>query len=203
MNLVDIAESGDLSELERRLDAGGDIDERDDDGRVALHAALAEGHRELAILLLERGANPHALDSKGRGLLHWAAYSNDREILEIARLAAGASVDVEDATGETPLTLAAHDNSCVAIAWLLEHGADPNHVSFNGWAGLHHAAASGHLDAVRLLLEGGAKAMLRLPPPPGDTFGHLASDLARYYQPNRDELLSLLDAAETAEDAAD
>lgn len=199
MTLVDIAEAGGVSELVRQLDAGADIDERAADGRVALHAALAEGHHHVAIVLLERGANPQLLDDNGSGLLHWAVYANDREILEIAYRASNlTSVDVEDLDGATPLSLAACGDSVISIDWLLRHGADPNHAESDGWTALHHAAGSGHVAAVRRL-EGGARAMRRLSPPPGDTFGHLASDLARHYHPNCIEILALLEAAEEVE----
>ncbi len=203
VTLVDLAENGQLLELREKLDAGHDVNERAPDGRVALHAALAEGEVEIVALLLERGADPKAVDSTGEGLLHWAARSNRRAMLEIARDAGREAVDVVDVGGRTPLSCAAQSNDSETIDWLLEHGADPNRVDFDGWAPLHYAAADGNVEAIHQLLRGGARPLLRLPPVEGEDFGHLASDLARHFASHRSEALLILESAEADEEAQD
>ncbi len=198
VTLVDLAESGQLDELRRRLEAGSNVDSRAPDGRVALHAALAEGHLEIVLLLLEHGANPHVVDSKGLGVLHWAACANSKAILDVARDASNEAVDVVDFEGRTPLSWAAQSDDSVALEWLIENGADPNRVNVHGWGPLHFAASDGHVRALRQLLQAGARPLLRLPALEGEELGHLASDLARHFASHRPEASLVLEAAEVA-----
>lgn len=198
ISLVELAEQGRGLELRRRLDAGADVNERASDGRVPLHAALAEGEEDIVQLLLDAGADTTIVDSSGWGIVHWAAISNSRSMLSLIATKT-TSIDVVDNTGATPLAWAAQLGDCIAIDWLIEQGADPNVVDLDSWAPLHHASAGGHIDAVRCLLECGARSMARLSPTEGETYGHLASDLARHYHPDNFELHALIEAAETAE----
>lgn len=61
-----------------------------------------------------------------------------------------------------------------AVAWLLEHGANPN-VRWAHWDAeltpLHLAAAQGHAEVVRLLLDAGADPRIRDTKHNGDAFG--------------------------------
>ena len=51
---------------------------------------------------------------------------------------------------------AAHNDRTEAVAWLLNHGADPNVGPYEGCGALHLAAAFGALESVRLLIAAGA-----------------------------------------------
>ena len=113
--LVDLAEAGQLRALEEHLDAGTPIDARTSDGRVALHAALAEGQEEIARYLLARGADPHLVDVSGYTGLHWASRSNEVAMLELAHDAARQDVDVADLQGRTPLSWVAQGNDLNAL----------------------------------------------------------------------------------------
>ncbi|MDE2846479.1 MAG: ankyrin repeat domain-containing protein [Gemmatimonadota bacterium] len=61
-----------------------------------------------------------------------------------------------------PIQLAAERGNTKVIEILLRNGADPNHGtdSYGGWTALHLAAHWGHMDAARLLQEGGGKVDL-------------------------------------------
>ena len=59
------AETGDLTELRKLLEARVDIDSRDDLGRTALMLATLRGHAEAVDLLLEKGADPNVADTEG------------------------------------------------------------------------------------------------------------------------------------------
>ena len=81
--------------MESLLRRGADIDSRGDDdyGWTSLHYACLKGHREVALLLLERGADIEAGDSIGWTPLHYAC---DRGHIETALLLVrrGAEIDV-------------------------------------------------------------------------------------------------------------
>ena len=194
--LAELAEQGNLLELQRRLDCGEDVNSPDVDGRVALHAAFAEGDLRIGLLLLGRNADPHIADATGHSIVHWAARANNRAMLELACDASGFRVDVVDADGRTPASWMAQGNNLDSLEWLLQNGADPNRVDRDGWGPLHHAAAEGNSSALRLLLRAGARPLLRLPPADGEDFGHAASDLARHFASQQPEALLILTAAE-------
>ena len=61
-----------------------------------------------------------------------------------------------------PIQLAAERGDTKVIEILLRNGADPNDGtdSYGGWTALHLAAHWGHMDAARVLREGGAKVDL-------------------------------------------
>ena len=87
-------------------------------------AAARSGHADVARLLLEHGADPNAVDDHGNNAL---------------MIAAGAS-------------------RIAVMETLINHGADlhARNISdvepFNGWTSLMHAAASGDLPSLQILI---------------------------------------------------
>jgi ankyrin repeat protein len=71
-------------------------------------------------------------------------------------LASGASVELADEEGWTPLMVAAERGHDDAVALLLKHGADPNARDNNEFTALLHAAMIGYLSIVQRLLDAGA-----------------------------------------------
>jgi hypothetical protein len=72
------------------------------------------------------------------------------------------------------LHLLSKRGDATAVAWLLDHGANPNALWAHGDAEvtpLHLAAAQGHADIVRLLLDAGADPRIRDTKHDGDAFG--------------------------------
>jgi|SRR6185369_1295739 len=97
------------------------------DGWTALHLAAFFGHRELAALLIERGADVNARSksetfARANTPLHAAAANKQ---VEVARLLVerGADVNARDGSGFTPLALAANSRSDILMLMLLENGA--------------------------------------------------------------------------------
>lgn len=118
----------------------------------------------------ELGENEPKLHvAPGGTALHKLAYLNSSWELEALRylLSKGASVNVVDEKGQTPLHAAAcllyYHNEEVEGAWkaaavreLLDSGADPNLLDNEGFSPVHRAASSGATQALRELLSRGA-----------------------------------------------
>ena len=67
-------------------------------------------------------------------------------------------VTICDASGNTPLHLAAEKGYAEMVKLLIDHGADLNKPNYDPpkWAPLHFAAYEGHADVVGLLVASGA-----------------------------------------------
>jgi ankyrin repeat protein len=97
------------------------------DGWTPLHLAAFFGHRDLAELLLERGADVNARSRSTRFArentpLHAAAANRQVAVAELL-VARGADVNARDGSGFTPLALAANSKSDLVMLLLMEHGA--------------------------------------------------------------------------------
>ena len=122
-----------------------------DDKSSPLHLASDRGHRDVALVLLEHGADITAQTKFGLTPLHEA--SN----VEVARLLLehGADATAQTKDGSTPL----HVASDVEVArLLLEHGADATARTRDGSMPLHR---TWNVEVARLLLEHGADATAR------------------------------------------
>lgn len=84
--------------------------------------AAALGNIEMISLLLEKGANPHYQNDKGRTALHEAAYFNQPKAIQ-SLLQAGANPELIDTKGHTALTLAASQQHREVVTTLLLCGA--------------------------------------------------------------------------------
>lgn len=138
-------------------------------GRIARECGVQQGLLEV---LCDCGADPNGcvLAALGHGELDAVAYLLTRG----ARLTLSAAVamekndDVERLLGAAPvdeiqlsLSMAALHNRAEVIPALIDAGADPNRYSPPGGhthcTPLHSAAWEGHLDAVKALIDGGAR----------------------------------------------
>lgn len=130
--------------LTRRLiEAGVDVNQATEWGTTPL---MKVKDVAIAKLLIEKGADIHALDESKRSALHCASQDN----LELTKLLveAGADVNRVDKNGATPLSFANED---IAF-FLLENGADPH---CEGWSILHRSASHGWHTLTQTLIEKG------------------------------------------------
>jgi len=73
---------------------------------TALHSAIAEKHRDIAELLINKGANVNARNRSARTPLHFlAGYMDDRKLAELM-IKHGADVNAKDKNSQTPLSFA-------------------------------------------------------------------------------------------------
>ena len=133
----------------------GDIDARGGYYGSPLHAAFVKDGIDIALSLLQRGADVNVLEKSGTSPLHRASRSGRIDIMQLL-LKNNADVNLRNTFGNTPLRLASFAGEVEASRLLLQWGADANTLDEEGFSPLHRAARNGHLDVVRLLIESSA-----------------------------------------------
>ncbi len=118
--------------------------------------AAARGDREAVKSLLRDAADVNAAQGDGMTALHWAAMNGDSELAQML-IVAGANVKATTRLGSyTPLYLASQQGHGAIIQSLIKAGGDVKAGTPNGTTPLMAAAASGELEAVRVLVENGS-----------------------------------------------
>lgn len=125
-------------------------------GHEPLRICLNLGQTDLAVALLEKGANPNVCDANGQNLLMLCLSKGDFELSELL-LKFGAEIDSRDKRGWSALILASFNGWKHAVEFLLEHGATVSLCTNEGWNSLVVAYAYGHSEIVELLQAHGAK----------------------------------------------
>jgi uncharacterized protein len=103
--------------------------------------------------LLERGFDPNSRDPKGQTGLILALRDDSPRVAEALWKSKSLDVNVENASGENALMMAALRGQVAWMQRLLDRGAQ---VHKEGWSPIHYAATGPEVKAVALLLERGA-----------------------------------------------
>ena len=153
---------------EMLLDAGADPNRPLRGEQPVLNIAAEKDYRDLATLLLARGAKidaPYEMQGSGTAL-HAAAAANHPEMIDLL-IRHGAKVDSRDYGAMTPLLRAAEHGWVPAVKALLDRGADLHARSAQGDTALHiveheswRREQDGY-DMARFLLEKGAEVNAR------------------------------------------
>ena len=151
---------GDLERVREFIRRGVDVSEFTWGGDTLLQLAIKGGYKNIALALLEAGADVHAKDVIGRTALHWACFEGSRgqgvkEVVQVL-INKGSKVDERDKYGYTPLMVQWEVNETSMC--LLRAGASCE--------GLHqirvdelfsHACHEGDVFVVHTLLKNGCQ----------------------------------------------
>lgn len=116
---------------------------------TALINALESRHSDVALALIEAGADVIAAGSVGETPLH-SCSDNPREVCA-ALLDHGAFLEAKMPDGNTPLLAAAQQGNAPVVQLLLDKGADPKVENVRGQTALKLAEEGGHQAAVDVL----------------------------------------------------
>ncbi|XRM47514.1 hypothetical protein ABZX51_010485 [Aspergillus tubingensis] len=142
-------------------------------GRTPLCCAAEGGNANIVRMLLENGEDVNETDADGGRCvpLHWAAYDENLEALELL-LKHQANIEAVNADGHTPLALAARTCQVAAVNLLLEkYKPNVNPTDARGFTPLltlvqtkpkSSQEAEARLKIMRRLIEGGADVEARV-----------------------------------------
>ena len=147
------ASLGDIETVKQHLAAGTDVNAKGSmNGWTPLHYAALDSHKEIAELLISKGADVNAKNYIGETPLIMASGMHHKEVVELL-IAKGADVNAKIVDGRTPL----HLTSNKEIAELLiAKGADVNAKDEDGETPLDRAISSSRFyvtDPLRIATE--------------------------------------------------
>ena len=118
--LFSVVKSGDVTQLQEMLAAGGDVNARDQYGQTPIIYAISEGAGEAVVrALLAAGADVNVTTEAGWTPLMYAARDADSAGTVQLLMFAGADPTVRNAEGQSAADLA-RANPAVASTWLLD-----------------------------------------------------------------------------------
>lgn len=139
------------------LARGAFLCSEDEVGDTPLHWAIREGHETVVAALLESQSSSHLMSPASLSQPYTYTQSGlfvSSQGITLLPIQAHPNED-----GETPLHLAACTASASMVFMLLRHGSPPNLRDANGWTPLHHAAASGFDNVVRVFIDAHTQAL--------------------------------------------
>jgi ankyrin repeat protein len=182
--LLAAVKKANLKAIQAALAAGASLEARDSEGRTPLlatcwsgsgRASLSNTATNVALFLIERGANVRATDDDKATALHWAASSHAVRVIDA--LAARGARATKDAQRQTPvfycLDRRRQDRNTALWDRLFELGCKLEDRNNDGQTPLIYAATYGNDTAVKYLLAKGAKLAAK------DTEGKTALDRAQ------------------------
>jgi cytohesin len=145
------AYNGNIEAVKQHLAAGTDVNVKGGfaDG-TPLHYAAANGHKEIAELLIEKGADMNAKDEDGGTPLDVAIKYKQTETVDLLRKHGGISGAADS------IHLAAAVGNIEAVKQHLAAGVDVTAKGYRGFTPLHYAARNGHKEIAELLITKGA-----------------------------------------------
>jgi ankyrin repeat protein len=150
---LDVAvERGNGEMVEMLVDRKGSqmLNELNASGETVAHVAARAGNARMVSLLLELGADLSTPSDTGEVPAHAAAWEGHRQVIEVMPREALSHTNKE---GDTPALLAAMRGHAGVLDALARKGADLTQPDREGNTPLHHAAALGDVDSIKVLLK--------------------------------------------------
>ncbi|KAI5088441.1 histone-lysine N-methyltransferase, H3 lysine-9 specific 5 isoform X1, partial [Silurus meridionalis] len=157
------AKRGELQQVMHMLVEGTDpnLQMESERRRTPLHAAAAEGYKEICHILVQAGANLDTCDDQQRTPLMDACENNHMETVEYL-LKAGASTSHKDIRGSTCLHMVTRGGHIGILQHLLSAASvDVNCKDDGGWTPITWATENLHTEQVKLLIARGADIHMR------------------------------------------
>lgn len=176
--LFEAAHKGDVGAIRELAAAGTDIEDRDDNGRTAVHVAAFASQDAALKALAEAGADMNALDADRYDAVTIAAVADDPELMSLVITLGNDPGRMTSPYDGTALIAAAHLGHVEVVRRLIAAGAPLDHVNNLGWTALIEAIVLGdgsdaYVQIVQALLDGGADPRL------ADRLGVLPVDMAQ------------------------
>ena len=146
---------GDLEQVREFIRRGVDVSKltRTRGGDTLLQLAIMRGFKDIALALLEAGADVHSKDAIGRTALHWACFQGFKEVVQVL-INKGSEVDERDFVNMTPLMALSQVNEismCLLRAGASCEGLQQSRVDEL----FDHACRKRALSAISTLLKHG------------------------------------------------
>ncbi|MGW8283955.1 MAG: ankyrin repeat domain-containing protein, partial [Gemmatimonadota bacterium] len=123
MTALFAAEKGLVRLFDLSVNAGVELDLRNENDGSLLHSASQGGSAEIVARLLEEGFDPNERDRYGRTPLHYAAEMGRQDVAQIL-LGHGAEIDARSLSGETAYNTAVWVEREDMVRFLTDAGAD-------------------------------------------------------------------------------
>jgi len=159
-NLMIASSSGYVSEVERLIKRGANINAATSEGVTPLIFAVANNHSEVVKALLEYEPDIDKFANDSRSALLVAVNNGNPEIAEML-IRAGADIDYTDRNGATALHYAAVYGDFYMTDMLLYYYARPDSRSLDGTTPLMAAILAEHAAVADLLIQNGANMEAR------------------------------------------
>jgi len=176
MELMYATADGELADVERLIQEGVDVNERDQNGESALVWAAKHGHINVMRILIKAGANVNIKSNSGRTALIEAVLRHNyfavRELLK-----ANADVDIKDNEGMTALMYVCaikEEHAGIVIALLNANANVDLQDDDLGYTALMQAVKNRHFETVKILVD--RKANVNIVSRLGRTALEMASD---------------------------
>ncbi|MEJ2060546.1 MAG: ankyrin repeat domain-containing protein [Gammaproteobacteria bacterium] len=117
----------------------GNLNSLIDNGMSMLMTAAAQGHHDIALELLQAGAEPNLVNDDGNNALWFACFSANTGLIH-ALIGHGTHLDNQNVNGATCLIYAASAGKFDVVKILVDAGADLDPTTLDGFNALDSAA---------------------------------------------------------------